>query len=60
MTTTTQTASTHLTSITTRQRGSRVRDGVFAILVTLVAVVSVASVATAANAANTTTQLAAR
>jgi hypothetical protein len=37
----------HLNSITTRQRSSRVRDAIFAVLVATAAVLSISSVGTA-------------
>jgi hypothetical protein len=43
----------HLDCIANRQRRSRLRDAVFAVLVALGAVVSVSTVSTAADAAST-------
>jgi hypothetical protein len=45
--------SSHLQTIVTRQRSSRVRDAVFACFVALAAVISVSTVGTAAHAAST-------
>jgi hypothetical protein len=48
---------TRLATIATRQRSSRARDVMFALLVTLAAVVSVSSVAQAADASMPATAL---
>lgn len=44
---------THLDSIATRQRKSRIRDAIFAAFVALGVVVSIGTVSTVANAAST-------
>jgi hypothetical protein len=44
---------THLDNIAIRQRGSRVRDAIFAAFVALGAIVSVSTVSTVAHAAST-------
>jgi hypothetical protein len=44
---------THLDQIAVRQRGSRVRDAIFAAFVALGAVVSISTLSTVANAAST-------
>ena len=44
---------THLIDIEARQRGSRVRDLMFAAFVALAAVISISTLSTAANGAST-------
>ena len=44
---------THLDSIATRQRNSRIRDAIFAAFVALGVIVSIGTVSTVANAAST-------
>jgi hypothetical protein len=43
----------HLDNIAVRQRGSRVRDAIFAAFVALGAIVSISTMSTVANAAST-------
>jgi hypothetical protein len=45
--------STHLQTIVTRQRSSRLRDALFACSVAIASLISISSVATAASAAST-------
>ena len=44
---------THLDSIATRQRSSRIRDAIFAAFVALGVIVSISTVSTVASAAST-------
>lgn len=43
----------HLTSITSRQRNTRIRDAVFAAFVALGAIISITTLSTAAHTAST-------